>query len=86
MRLTICAIKDRAVDAFQQPWTARAEGEAIRAFSDAINNNERNMKAHAEDYDLYVVGYFNDHNGQVEPCEPKQIAIGKNLKSISMTI
>jgi len=89
MKSVICAIKDRAIDAFQAPFAVRAEGEAIRAFTDAINNqnHQNNMHAHAEDYDLYVVGHFHDHNGKIEPLEePRQIAIGKNVKLISMTV
>lgn len=79
MIYTVVAIKDRALDAFQGIFNVRAEGEAIRAFQDAINKNENPMHMHPEDYDLYVLGTYDDNTGTITPATPKQIAIGKQL-------
>lgn len=81
MKYIIVSIKDRAIDAFQPVFNVRAPGEAIRAFQDAINNNQNPMHAHADDYDLYELGTFNDETGQIQTHQqPKQIALGKQLK------
>lgn len=81
MRYILVSIKDRAIDAYQPTASVRAEGEAIRSFQDAINNQQNaQLHAHPDDFDLYVVGYFDDQTGHIEPLDqPKQIAIGKQL-------
>lgn len=78
----IVAVHDRALDAFMQPWTVPAIGAAIRGFQDAVNNAETPMFKHPDDYDLYQLGVFDDNTGKLIPLdEPKQIAIGKQLKT-----
>ena len=82
MRLNIVAIRDRAADAFQQPFYVPALGQAIRAFQDGINKDEQMMK-HPDDFDLYHLGYYDDQTGQFANLDggPKQIAIGKQLRT-----
>lgn len=81
MVLQIFAIKDRAVQAFMQPFFAPTIGAAIRAFSDGINDKQHAMNAHPDDYDLYHIGEWTDNSGGLMQTEehPKQVAIGKNL-------
>lgn len=80
MIYVLVAIKDRAIEAFQQVFTVRAEGEAIRGFMDAINNaNSGNMAKHPEDFDLFVVGNFDDDTGTITPEGPRKIGDGKQL-------
>lgn len=77
----IVAVKDRAMDAFLQPFFVPALGGAIRAFGDEINNPQSEMQKHPEDYDLYHLGEFNDNTGEIKQLErPLQIAIGKQMK------
>lgn len=82
MRLNIVAIRDRAADAFQQPFYVPALGQAIRAFQDGINKDEQMMR-HPDDFDLYHLGYYDDATGNFTNIEggPKQIAIGKQLRT-----
>lgn len=79
MHLLIISIKDRAIEAFQATMNVRTEGEALRAFQDAIRNPEsRNLHNHPDDHDLYVVGTFDDQTGEIEPTKPpRKIADGK---------
>lgn len=81
MNHLILAVHDRALDAFLPPWTAPAPGGAIRAFQDAINDQQSPMNKHPDDYDLYQLAVYDDNTGKITPLdEPKQIAIGKQLK------
>lgn len=75
----LVSIKDRAVEAFQGIMTVRTQGEALRAFQDAIRNPEsRNLHNHPDDHDLYIIGDFNDQDGTVTPrTPPEKIADGK---------
>lgn len=80
MRYILVAIRDRAIDAFQPIFNVRATGEAIRAFQDALNKPDNPMNTHADDYDLYSLGTFDDDTGQITVhTKPEQIAIGKQL-------
>lgn len=82
MLYLLVSVRDRALNAFQPPFSVRAEGEAIRNFQDAINDtNNRHLNQHPDDFDLYVLGQFDDANGALLRFEvPKQIALGKQLK------
>lgn len=81
MQFILASIKDRAVEAFQPISCCRSEGEAVRAFKDAIDNPQnRTLHSHPDDYDLYVVGYMDDATGLLERLDqPKKIADGKAI-------
>lgn len=81
MQFILVSIKDRAVEAFQPITCVRAEGEAIRAFIDALANPQnKTLHSHPDDYDLYVLGYMDDSTGLIERLDqPKKIADGKQL-------
>lgn len=75
------AVKDRAIEAFMTPWFAQSTGQAIRSFTDEINNPESPMSKHADDYDLYHIGTWTD-NGAVQQLDGgiKQLVLGKQVK------
>lgn len=80
MKHEICAIRDRAVDAFLRPFFATHLGGAKRSFRDEVNRAapDNAMHAHPEDYDLYHLGSFDDNTGLFESHTPRQIEIGKD--------
>ena len=81
MKYILIAVRDRAVDAFQPINCVRAEGEAIRGFQDAVNDpNNRQLNQHPEDFDLYVVGYFDDQTGTLLAITPERIMRGTDAK------
>lgn len=83
MKILVVSVKDRALDAYGNPFYVHALGQAIRSFSDEINRNapDNTMYNHAGDYDLYHLGTYDNDTGTFENEErPIQIAIGKNLK------
>lgn len=80
--LTIVAVKDRAVDAFNRPFYVPTIGAATRSFTDEVNRNESEMQAHPEDYDLYDMGTFCDQTGTFLPPEggvPRVISRAQDL-------
>lgn len=83
MKLVMCSMKDRAADAFARPMFVPSVGVAIRSFSDEINREDKDnqLYAHPDDFDLFELGIFDDSNGKFDLYdEPKQIAIGKQVK------
>lgn len=80
-KLEIFAIRDRQLDAYMQPWCAQAIGQAVRMFTDEINNKNGAMHLHPADYDLYHIGTFEQIGGHIVQQDglPKQVAIGANV-------
>lgn len=78
--LQIFAVRDRQLDAFMQPWCGQSIGQAIRMFTDEVNNKEGQMHKHAADYDLYHIGEFNNGHLAQTTEQPKLIAIGANVR------
>lgn len=81
--LKVCAVRDRAVDSFMQPIFVRAVGQATRSFVDEVNKPDSPMFAHPEDYDLYMIGDYDDEKGVLIGCDPKMIVTGKEVKTPS---
>lgn len=79
MKLEMFAIRDKQLDAFMNPWGAQAIGQAVRMFTDEINNKDGTMYKHPADYDLYHIGTFHDNGTLIQDgSQPKQVAIGSN--------
>lgn len=79
MKYLLVSIKDRALEAYQAVGNVRAKGEAIRVFMDMIADSNTPQGKHPDDYDIYLVGYFDDQTGQLEPTTPEKLADGKTL-------
>lgn len=81
MKLQVFAVRDRAMNGYLQPFFLQSEGLAIRSFTDEINRADPKnpMFAHADDYDLYHLGTFDDETGTFATKQPKQICIGKQV-------
>lgn len=78
----ILAVKDRALDAYNYPFTQTTVAQAVRGFTDEVNSDpERSGVAkHPDDYDLYVIGHYNDQTGTIIPLDaPELVVRGKDL-------
>lgn len=64
--LMIIAVKDRAADMFGRPFYTRTTAEAVRSFTDEANNKDSQIHKHPEDYDLFLLGTFNEDTGRIE--------------------
>lgn len=84
MEHIVCSIRDAAVEAFGPPFFVPRIGAAMRAFSDAVNNNQGDtpLNKHADDHDLYQLGVFDDNTGQISCLpQPRILAKGKEVKT-----
>lgn len=83
MKYRIVCVRDRAADCFGAPNFVLALGSAIRSFADECNRNSEGnaLYFHADDFELFEVGAFNDEDCSFELLKmPRQIAIGKDLQ------
>jgi len=83
MRYKVLAIRDRAIDSYGQPFYSTSVGGAIRSFSDEVNRAAENnqLNRHPEDFDLFLLGEFDDQTGEFDTTRPAQVAVGKDLKA-----
>lgn len=81
MRYKVLTVRDRAIDAYGQPFFASSVGGAVRSFSDEVNRADPNnqLNKHPEDFDLFLLGEFDDATGEFDTTRPAQVAVGKDL-------
>lgn len=73
MQLFVFSVYDKAVKAYLQPFYARARGEALRSFTQAVNDRQHNFNKHAADYLLVQLGSFDDVVGMFQCGEPERL-------------
>jgi len=80
MKYSVCAVKDRAVDAFNRPLYVPTVGVAIRSFTDECNKKDSELHLHPEDYDLYEIGSWDDQTAIYTSLEaPRVIARAQDI-------
>lgn len=77
----LVTLYDRATEAYAPIMTVHTRGEAIRSFRQAVNDPQTPINSNPTDYELYVVGTFNDQTGEITPCDPEMIARAEDHKS-----
>ena len=78
MILKIFSVYDMKAKFFGQPFYEQQEESALRAFTDAVNDSSRaeNMwNKHPADFQLFVIGEFDNESGHVHPLGPNAIVM-----------
>lgn len=70
MKLQICAIYDSKAEAWLNPMVFQSNGQALRSFEDAVKNTESDFGRHPEDYSLFLLGSFEQRNGEIQVQVP----------------
>lgn len=73
MKMYVFSVFDKAVGAFLQPFFVRSRGEALRSFTDAVNDPKSQFHNHLLDYTLVCHGEFDDGSGLFSSGEPERI-------------
>jgi len=81
-RHVICAIYDRALQAYLRPFVAPALGVAIRAFGEDCKVADSPLKKHPTDYTLYLLAEFDDQTGAIVPRPPEPIEEATNYSEV----
>lgn len=63
MKLKVYTVYDSKVGAYLQPFFMQSRGQAIRAFSDSVNDTSTQFYKHAEDFTLFEIGEYDDEKG-----------------------
>lgn len=67
MKMLMCAVYDKGIEAYMQPFFVRHKSEAIRSFADAVGKADTPFCTHPEDFTLFVLGEYDDNTGAIVP-------------------
>lgn len=77
--IVILAVRDSAMRAFMTPIFVPSTGLAVRSFRDEVNREDSPMHKHPSDYELYIIGSFNEDDGSLTPLKPELLIRGKDV-------
>lgn len=67
MILKIFSVYDSKSEAYIPPFYALTAGQAIRSFTDTVNEANHAFNKHPADFTLFLIGEFDDAHGAVMP-------------------
>lgn len=73
MKHMVFTVFDKAVGAYLQPFFSRSRGEALRSFSDAVNDSKSQFFVHPADFYLVFCGVFDDNSGIFSCADPERV-------------
>ena len=82
MKLKLFACHDSKAGAFMQPFFFQATGQAIRAFSDTVNDPKTQLNRHPADFTLFELGTFDDQTGEVETIKPLNLGVALSFLNL----
>lgn len=83
MQKIMVAVRDRAAQCYAQPFVVPRLEVAIRMFKDEANREQGDMFSNPNDFELWVIGHFDDITGMVVAVTPELIKVAKDVKSVS---
>jgi len=81
MILFVVCVKDRAADVFNRPFFVPHRNVAIRDFTDEVNRvaGDNQLNKHPDDFDLYLLGEFDDSRGAFVNNDPQVLVRAKDV-------
>ncbi len=73
-------IFDSKTELFGKPFFCTTSGEAVRTFSDAVNDQQGPFFRHAEDYVLFEIGTYDDAVGVLDSNLPVNLGNASTFK------
>lgn len=81
MILFVCAVYDRALEAYNRPLFVPHKGAALRSFTDEALRvaDDNTLNKHPEDYELFCFGTFDDTTGVFQCGAPERLVRAKDI-------
>ncbi len=73
MRMKAFTIYDTKAKAYLPPFFLGETGQAVRHFTDAVNDGQSAFNKHPEDYTLFEIGGYDDATGLVNSFEGPEL-------------
>ena len=75
------SIYDSKAKNYHIPYNLKNEAVAVREFADIVNDPKSSIYKHPEDYTLFKIGTWDDHDAKFKlESTPKSLAKGVELK------
>lgn len=75
MKKYLFSVYDNVAEVFNNPFTEINNATATRSFVNSFSDNPNK-----NDISLYLVGEYNDSNGDIKAIKPKRIYSGLDIK------
>ncbi|WNK12648.1 MAG: nonstructural protein [Microvirus sp.] len=87
MKFFVIAIRDMVAEAYSVPQFVVNIGASVRGFGDEIrrakpDHNPAPLQDHPEDFNMYLLGEYEDSAGVFELHAPSLIAQGRDYKEV----
>lgn len=77
MKILAFSVYDEKVQTFNPPFFCQTIGQAVRSYSDVVNDPKTSINRHPGDYVLYHVGSFDDESGEFKTkVPPERLGVG----------
>ncbi len=80
MLLRAFTVYDSKVEGYLRPFFMQTPNEAIRAFTELVNDPQHQFGKHPEDYTLFEIGTFDESNGSIESISHVGLGLALNFK------
>jgi len=81
MLTQIFSVYDSKAEAYMQPFFFQGKGQAVRSFSDLVNDNSTLCGKHPQDFTLFHIGEFDDATGNVSSSVHTSLGTGQEFKT-----
>ena len=78
MKMKMFSVYDIKAEAFMVPWFMPAQGQAVRAFADLVEDKNSMVGKHPGDYRLTLLGEFDDSSGEFIPSGVVSLGFGSD--------
>lgn len=76
----VLSVYDCKAQMYSGPIFVVAVGVGVRAFADAVNDNQLEFSKHPTDYILFEIGDWDDNTGEFKNCvPPHQLGVGADF-------
>lgn len=76
----LVALYDRATEGHAPVMTVNTRNEAIRSFRQAVNDPQTPIHGNPTDFELYVIGQYDDQAGTITAVNRELIARAEDYK------
>lgn len=79
--MKIFTVHDAKAAYYLPPFFARTNGEAIRTFSQAVNDSSHHIGQNHSDFTLFEIGEYDEQSGVITAKTPTPIGNGVDFKA-----
>lgn len=74
-------VYDNKVESYLRPFFCMTNGEAIRSFTDAVNDPTSAFHKHPADFTLFQIGVYDDTHGVLKASDPVNLGCAIEYKN-----